>query len=585
MNTPGGGWPGLCFDNPEPREQAESFLAALVGRYADHPALAVWDVWNEPHLEPASYYPGRMYCYCAASVGRFRAWLRERYGDDLDALNRAWARRYSDWDEVSPPRRTETYPDLLEWREFWFANLASWLDWRAGIVRRLDGIHPVMTHVALSGHAGQLATHTLDEFTLSEPVDIFGTSSFPTWLFEGDLARHAFDLETARDAAAGKPYWQAELQGGRARRHGEATTGHPSAAEIRLWMWNALAAGAKGVVFWQWRPELLGPESPGYGLCAPDGTATQRSRAAGAMARLFRDFPALVGARPAQPSVAVVLSRRTALLAFASEDTIALYARAAIGAHRLFFDADVATCFLHEDVLERSGVPTGVRTVYWPLPSVATPQLAARLAAFVRDGGTLIAEAGPGRYDRLGWYSTGLPGSGLDDLFGARVVGSDHSGPASLDTALGPLTGDWQLDSLEPAGGETLGWGPSGAPAVIRHATEAGSATLIGSHPSLAYYADRSAATRSTIVAMTSFATGPLLWDEPEPGRFHRHLRSRDGDSIIAINATERPAAAKVPGDVKLRVTYADDTSGEQRADELLIPARAGVLIDWANSS
>jgi hypothetical protein len=245
----------------------------------------------------------------------------------------------------------------------------------------------------------------------------------------------------------------------------------------------------------------------------------------------------------------------------------------------------VATCFLHEDALERSGVPTGVQTVYWPLPSVATPQLTSRLTAFVRGGGTLIAEAGPGQYDRLGWYSTRLPGSGLDDLFGARVVESDHAGPATLDTALGPLTGDWQLDRLEPAGGETLGWGPSGAPAVIRHATEAGSATLIGSHPSLAYDTDRSAATRSTILAMTSFTAGPLVWDEPRPGLFHRHLRARDGDLIIAINATERPARATIPGDAKPRVTYADATDGVRRTDEIVIPARAGVLIERANPS
>jgi hypothetical protein len=47
----------------------------------------------------------------------------------------------------------------------------------------------------------------------------------------------------------------------------------------------------------------------------------------------------------------------------------------------------------------------------------------------------------------------------------------------------------------------------------------------------------------------------------------------------IAINATERPARAKVPGDVKPRVIYADETSGEQRTREILVPARAGVLI------
>jgi hypothetical protein len=150
-------------------------------------------------------------------------------------LNAAWERRYEDWAEAAPPRRFEAVPDMLDWREFWFATLADWLRWRVARLRATDPAHRVMSHVAVSGHIGQLATHTNDEFTLTAAVDI-GTSSFPTWLMDDDLTEHALQLDTVRDAAAGKPVCQSELQGGRGRRTGRTSTPHPTPDAIALWV-------------------------------------------------------------------------------------------------------------------------------------------------------------------------------------------------------------------------------------------------------------------------------------------------------------------------------------------------------------
>ncbi len=102
--------------------------------------MTVWDVWNEPHLEPSSYYPERLYCYCPASLAAFREWLQERYAD-LDELNATWSRRYSSWRQVAPPRLFESVPDMMDWREFWFANLARWLDRRVAACGRSSGDH------------------------------------------------------------------------------------------------------------------------------------------------------------------------------------------------------------------------------------------------------------------------------------------------------------------------------------------------------------------------------------------------------------------------------------------------------------
>jgi beta-galactosidase GanA len=549
MNTPGGGWPGLCFHNEGARDVAGGFLETLVRRYRAHPALFCWDVWNEPHLEPASYFPERIYCYCDASRAAFRTWLQQRYGA-IERLNSSWARRFSGFDEVEPPRLFEAVPDMLDWRRFWFETIQSWLSWRVERVRCVDAAHDVMTHVALSGHLGQLATHTLDEFGLAESVDLFGTSSFPTWLMANDPVEHLFNLETARDAADGKPFWQAELQGGRGRRAGAASTPHPTPAQIQSWIWNAIASGARGVVFWQWRPELLGPESPGYGLCTPSGELTERATAAGALARELRASELLADTTPAQAPIAVLLSRDTALLTYATDRTLDVYAAAVAGAHRLLTDAGVPLRFLHAETIASAGVPDGVKAIWWPMPLVASAALSAALDEFVRAGGNLIAEASPGQHDEHGWC---VPGAGyLRELFGAEVAESDIAASPYVTIANGSrIRGAWQVDTLVAREAAAAGVDDSGALAATRNARGAGHAALIGTFASLDYSTHRDAQTRDAMVNMLCDGLElPIwAWKRHRPGLVARMLeRPQAPGVLVAVNHTLETAAITVRG-------------------------------------
>ncbi|GAA4439932.1 beta-galactosidase [Phytohabitans houttuyneae] len=564
MNTPGGGWPGLCNDDPEVWAAAASFLGTVAGRYRDHPALRVWDVWNEPHLEPASYFPDRVYCYCPASLERFRAWLTARYST-VDALNAAWRRRYSDWAQVGPPRVFEAVPDMLDWREFWFDNLAGWLDRRVAVVREADPGHVVMTHVALSGFTGQLATHTLDEYTLTGPVDAFGTSSFPTWLMADDPVEHLFNLDTARGAAAGKPFWQAELQGGRGRRNAGLSTPHPAPDTVGLWMWNALAAGATGIVFWQWRPELLGPESPGYGLCAPDGTTTARVDAVTALATVAR-HPAVAASAPSPGSVGLLVSRRSALHAFATDRDMALYRDAVLGAYRALVDTDLPVEVLHDELVAERGVPAHIEALYWPMPATSIGALAAALAGFVARGGRLVAEAAPGEYDEHGARRPSVPGAGLDALFGVRQVDADIVDTVTLPSG---LSGRWQRETLKLDGAECVEAFPDGTPAVTRR----GTAVLIATYPSLAYAARPDAPSRAALVELIGAPARELVWADPGPGRYSRARVRPDGRRVIvAVNWTGTPQKATL---AEALVPPGED----EPVTTVVVPARSGMAL------
>jgi beta-galactosidase len=580
MNTPGGGWPGLCFDNDAVWDAGARFLAALVHRYDAHPALLAWDVWNEPHLEPASYFPDRIYCYCDASLARFGGWLRKRHGS-IDALNAAWERRYSDWSQVAPPRIFESVPDLVEWREHWFANLAEWLSRRVAVVR--DGAREgrtVMTHVALSGFTGQLASHTLDEFTLTDHVDVFGTSSFPTWLMADDHVEHLFNLETARDAARGKPFWQAELQGGRGRRNGLASTGQPHPAVLELWMWNALATGAEGVVFWQWRPELLGPESPGYGLTTPDGSSTARVAAATRVAELAAAAP-LDGRRTTEGRVGLLLSRGTALHAFVTDRTMQLATQASLGGYRLLLDADLEVTTLHAERVAADGVPEHVTSIYWPMPAVADEALASALAAFVERGGRLVAESGPGEYEPLGRRRTRVPGAGLAALFGAREIESTSIEPTTVDLEGFALSLAWQRAELVPDDAAVVARFDDGAVAVTESRRGDGSAVLLASFASVgSEHSTRSGspqALRRLLGEQT--ASG---WVAPSAGLIARGASTGDGRSLrFLLNWTTASARHRVPFAASALTTTDDGVHSVivAEGDLVEVPARSGMLL------
>jgi beta-galactosidase len=400
-----------------------------------------------------------------------------------------------------------------------------------------------------------MATHTLDEWTLAGAVDVFGTSSFPTWLMNDDHVEHLMNLDTARDAAAGKPYWQTELQGGRGRRAGTASTGHPRPAIVTMEMWNAIAAGARGILFWQWRPELLGPESPGYGLCAVDGGLTDRARAAGTFAAMVQHVPELAETRPVPSSVGLIVSRRTAVHAFATDRTMDIYRRSVMGAYRMLLDADLEPVFVHEDQIERGEVPTSLRAMYHPMPAVIGDGAVKNLSRWVAEGGRLVSEGAPGEYDARGCHRHQLPPGELRDAFGVRAVEVDAITGALPFTLDGfPASGGWIRDVFELDGASPAGHFADGTVAASRNTYGDGEAVLIATCPSVTYETNTSAATRAAVTRLLGDRGRSLLrWGTPKPGlMLRRHMLPDGRPAVFALNWTDVPALLRAEGPTRV---------------------------------
>ncbi|HLI02026.1 MAG TPA: beta-galactosidase, partial [Acidimicrobiales bacterium] len=273
--------PGGCWDHGGLRERIGTFLSTVASRYAGHPALAAWDLWNETRwaVQADSYV-----CYCPSTLAAFRAWLLQRYGD-LDGLNAAWQRRYDRIEDVRPGKLPgRPYTDLMEYQAFLQWRARRHLGWRVGLVRALDTEHPLAAHSAFPPTlAGSLREeHALargNDYELAEEVDAFGCSQFPSWggmtpaWQSGSDVELATRFEGAYWATAGRcDAWVSELQGG------GISTGFDVAVAVdgdrqARWVWSALSRGMRGAIFWAWRDEVFGHESSGFGVDGSDGRA------------------------------------------------------------------------------------------------------------------------------------------------------------------------------------------------------------------------------------------------------------------------------------------------------------------------
>lgn len=124
------------FSHPVFRTYAERIIRAVVGRYADHPAVIGYQVDNEPGQE--LFHNDHVFT-------GFVARLRERYGD-VETLNREWgltywSHRLGDWSELWRPDGN-TFPQYdLAWRRYQAELTTDFISWQADLVReyRRDG--------------------------------------------------------------------------------------------------------------------------------------------------------------------------------------------------------------------------------------------------------------------------------------------------------------------------------------------------------------------------------------------------------------------------------------------------------------
>ena len=426
--------PGYCLDHPGVRADHAAFITAVAARAARHRSFFALDLWSEPHIVNWVWFKAPVeFCYCPHTQRRFREWLERRYGN-LDALNAAWYRTFTTWDQVEAPRYGTilSYTDFIDWKTFVAAKLQEDLKMKAD-ASVMRGARPVTSHsdapsVMLSPLSGY---GNPDDWWMTSAVDFYGTSVYPKhpaaaapW----SPVTLASALDGIRSAARARGWWVGELQAG------QGTTGVRVAApvtpqDLRLWSWIALARGARAISYYAWYPMSSGYESNGYGMIELDGTITERARAAGALSKVISSNQALFAPlRPRPGRVAILYNRLSYLFGGNTVAPGTAVRNSMVGFYRAMFERNIQVDFIHPDEIA-GGIGSQYNAIFLGYPLMLQRSVADALKTYVEEGGTLISEARPGWNDARGHANARIPGFGLDELFGVRekqLIGRAH---------------------------------------------------------------------------------------------------------------------------------------------------------------
>ena len=421
--------PGFCFDHPGVRQAVLNFYREAARRARKSPAFYGWDLWSEPHVinwAVIDYIPNPSFCYCQYTRQRFREWLTQKY-HDLDALNRAWYRRFQNWSQVDPPRfgTILSYADYMDWRVFITEKLSEDLRLRNQAVKQIDPDHVTSSHAAVPSVFTSRAAGdgSPDDWLMSQAVDYYGTSFYPKHSFVSghwSLTRRALAMDFTASANGAKGFYVGELQGGFGVR-GVVVGQEITADDLALYTWGMVARGARAINYYAFYPMSSGYESGGYGLIQLDGSITNRGRRAGEMATtIAANAGLLLAAHPPHAEAALIFNALTTLVGGEQHSgSLSVMRDATAGYHRMFFERNIPLDFLSAQNLSFEDLET-YKLVIVPYPILLTARLADILDRYVRGGGHLFVEARPGWVDERGHAQPVIPGFDLQRLFGVR---------------------------------------------------------------------------------------------------------------------------------------------------------------------
>lgn len=403
-----GGYPALSPDVPAVREQMAEFISRTARRYRDCEHLVAIDVWNE--MMPYCFYPTPV--YHPATQEKYRVWLRARY-ETIASLNEAlggW--RYTDFSQVVPSPIGD-YADELHWNQFTRDWITEQLRWRRDLVKAEGPDIPVATHNA--GFFEHVVRAPFDNWALADVVDVWGASDYLD-----DYYASAAYLCGIASASGGKPWWLAEQTGGRVwGLYGHAVR---TPAFLTQKMITAFAYGAQANLCWQWRPERLGTESPNFGVVNEDGSPNEGTHGIARLAQSLNTHSALwekLSLEP--PDVGLVMDWRARSWEWvAFRDASKAGEPELLGWFKALTDIGANVEFVHLERMARDGIDPKYRLLIMPLCFQDTGTLQARLEAFVKEGGTVVAGPYFLVYQESCFIHTELPPAAMQALFGAR---------------------------------------------------------------------------------------------------------------------------------------------------------------------
>lgn len=326
--------------SPTYRRLAAALVRKFAQRYRKHPALLAWHINNE-------YACHMSECHGEASTRAFRVWLKRRYRT-LDALNAAWgtafwSQHYYDWNEILTPRRAPYHPNptqQLDFKRFMSDAFLELCTMERDTLRAASPGVPITTN--FMGFF-----KPLDHWQWAREIDFTSWDSYPD-----PATGHAAEMTAAsghdltRSLKKDRPWVLMEQVTSQVNWRPTNVLKRPGV--MRLWSFQAVARGADGIMFFQWRAAQGGAEKYHGALVPHVGVKNSRvfNEAKALGAELQKLAPVVGSTIRSRAAIAidwnawwaVELDSRPGRITYAA--TLADY-------YRFFFERNIPVDFVH----------------------------------------------------------------------------------------------------------------------------------------------------------------------------------------------------------------------------------------------
>lgn len=172
-----------CFTSPAYRKKVWDMNQQLAKRFENHPAVIMWHISNE--------YGGE--CHCPLCQDAFRNYLKDKYHDDIELLNRQWntafwSHHYDTFEQIESPTpigETSIHGLYLDWRRFVSDQTIDFCAEEIKALREAGAKKPATTNMMYN-------FETVNYHEMAKVVDVISWDNYPIW-------HKVPETETAKD--------------------------------------------------------------------------------------------------------------------------------------------------------------------------------------------------------------------------------------------------------------------------------------------------------------------------------------------------------------------------------------------------
>lgn len=407
-----------CLTSPVYREKVAIIDRKLAETFGNHPGVILWHISNELQGQ----------CYCPHCINAFRGYLRNKYHNNIEELNRAWwntfwSHDYNDFEQIEPPFANGERSNvslLLEWKRYSSEQMTDFMKSEIDVLRQVNPDIPVTTNfMKLFGD--------YDYNKMAKELDVISWDSYPHFhndqeSFADTMAENAFDHALMRSFKPDQPFMMMESAPGLVNWHPVNKLKRPGVHKLACF--QAVATGSDSVQYFQWRKGRGSFEQYHGAVVDHDGSENHRVfQEVAQVGELLSKVSEVTGS-VVESKVGIVFDWDTRWALWevkALADESKKYEQTVMDLHKTLLHMGVDA-----DIICQESDWSRYSVIFAPMMYILHDGTAKKAKEYVENGGQLLATyfsayVNPDQLCFLG----GFPGGGLIDLFGVVATEMD----------------------------------------------------------------------------------------------------------------------------------------------------------------